>query len=264
MAELTQHVALVTGAGRGIGRTTAFELARRGARVGALARTEPEITEVVEQINAMGGTALALTCDIAHLESLTAAVEQLTQQLGVVDILVNNAAIIGPLGPTTEVDPQAWTQTLAINLLGSFYAARLVLPGMIDGGWGRIINVSSGAAQGQGIVRASAYSVSKAGLDMLTRTLAAELDGSDVAVASVYPGVVDTEMQAELRQAPPEQFGAATSARFHGLHVRGELLNPALPAKLIAALCGPAGQRYHGQGVRISDPAGQKLLAGLV
>lgn len=263
MTDLTHRVALVTGASRGIGRTTALELARRGAQVAALARTEREVAEVVDQINSTGGSALALACDVSRLEPLAAAIDEITRRLGPVNILVNNAAILGPLGPTAEIDPQDWTRTLNINLHGAFYAIRLVLPGMIAGGWGRIINVSSGAAIGQGIVRASAYSVSKAGMDMLTRTLAAEIDGTDVAVVTVYPGVVNTEMQAEIRQAPAERFGAATSARFHGFHERGELLDPVLPARLIAALCGPAGPQYHGQAVRISDPAGQELLAGL-
>ena len=263
MAELTHRVALVTGASRGIGRNTALELARRGVQVAAMARTEREVAEIVDQINSAGSSALALTCDVSRLEPLAAAIDEITQRLGPVDILVNNAAVIGPLGSTGEVDPDDWTRTLNINLLGAFYATRLVLPGMIAQGWGRIINVSSGAATGQGIVRASAYSVSKAGLDMLTRTVAAELDGTDIAVVSVYPGVVNTDMQAEIRQAPADRFGAATSARFQGFHERGELLDPAQPARLIAALCGPAGQGYHGQAVRISDPAGQELLAGL-
>ncbi len=96
---------------------------------------------------------------------------------------------------------------------------------------------------------------------MLTRGLSNELEGTGVVVVGVRPGVVDTAMQTEIRAAPPEQFGVETSRRFHRFHEAGELLDPALPGRLIAALCGEAGASFNGQTVRVSDEAVQPLLA---
>lgn len=261
MAQSTYGSAIVTGGGRGIGRAAALELARRGVPVAVVARTASDIDAVAAEIKRAGGTALALPCDVRDPAAVGAMLDAAQQQLGPVGMLVNNAAIIGPLGSIVEIDPRAWATALEINLLGAFYAARLALPTMLRQDWGRIINVSSGAAQGSGIVRGSAYSVSKAALDMLTRSLAAELDGSRIAVISVYPGVVDTAMQTAIRTTPAEQLGADTSARFQGYYEGGQLLDPSVPGRMIAALCGPTGMAYHGQIVRVSDPAAQQLMA---
>lgn len=260
MAEPAASVALITGAGRGIGRAAAHELAQRGVQVALMARTSEEIAATAEEIRAAGGTALDVACDVSDVTALSRAVALIKQRLGPPTILVNNAALIGPLQATAEVEPAAWARTLEVNLIGAFYAARLALPDMLAAGWGRIINVSSGAAQGSGIERGSAYSVSKAGMDMLTRALAAELTDTSIAVVTVYPGVVDTAMQTAIRSTPAQQLGAATSARFHGYYEQGQLISPALPGRLIAVLCGAAGQAYHGAIVRISDEAAQRLL----
>lgn len=263
MAELEGRVALVTGGGRGIGRAAALDLARRGARVAILSRTEADVRAVAQEIAQLSGQALALACDVSRYDSLEAAFFEIRDNFGRLDILVNNAAIIGPFGLTAGIDPNDWALTIDVNLLGAFYAARLALPGMIERGWGRIVNVSSGAAQGSGFPRGSAYSVSKAGLDMLTRALAAELAGSGVAVVSVYPGVVDTEMQAQIRAAPAGKLDDATAQRFRGYYESGQLLDPAIPGALIAALCGEAGARYSGQILRVSDEAAQALIKSL-
>lgn len=252
----------MTGGGRGIGREVALELARRGVQVAVLARNAADVASVEQAIRETGGIGVGLSGDVSRFEALSGLIEQAEQQLGPITILVNNAAIIGPLGPTATVDADAWRQTIEVNLLGAFYTTRLMLPMMLAQGWGRIINVSSGAAQGNGIVRGSAYSVSKAGLDMLTRTVAAEVAGTNIAVATVYPGVVNTDMQTSIRTTPAEQLGADTAARFRGYYEQGDLLDPAVPARVIASLSGEAGADYHGQLIRMSDPAAQQLLAG--
>lgn len=261
MAADSTRSALVTGGGRGIGRDIALELARRGVQVAVVARSADEVNAVAQTIRDSGGTALGIAADVGRFESVARAVEEAEQRLGRLSILVNNAAIVGPLGPTATVDAAEWAQTINVNLLGAFYTTRLVLPSMLEQGWGRIINVSSGAAQGNGIVRGSAYSVSKAGLDMLTRTVAAEVTGSDIAAITVYPGVVDTAMQTTIRTTPAAQLGETTSARFQAYYEQGDLLDPTVPARLIAVLCGAAGSGYHGQTVRINDAAAQQLLA---
>jgi NAD(P)-dependent dehydrogenase (short-subunit alcohol dehydrogenase family) len=262
MNELAGKVALVTGAGRGIGRSVALALAGRGAMVAAVARGEEAIRSVAEEIVQAGGQSLALPVDVSRFDAMAAAVAQVEARWGPIDILVNNAAITGPIGPTAEVAPELWAEAIDVNLVGAFYVARAVLPGMIRSGWGRIINVSSGAAFGTGIPRMSSYSVSKAGMEMLTRALASELGNAGVAVVAVSPGVVDTEMQAQLRAAPVDEFGADTSRRFHGFHERGELLDPRVPADLIAALCGAAGAAHTGTSLRVSDDIAQALIKG--
>lgn len=262
MTHTEAMTALVTGAGRGIGRAVAEQLATQGLRVALLARTRDEVESAADAINAAGGTALGLACDVSDWHALQSCVTAAREQLGPITVLVNNAGVIGPLQPTATVDPEAWARVIEINVVGAFNAIRAVLPDMAAAGWGRIVNVSSGAAQGTGIVRASAYSASKAALDMLTRSLAAELSGDDIAVVSVYPGVVDTAMQTAIRAAPPDELGAATSERFHGYHREGALLGPDEPARLIAALCGQQGARFNGQTLRISDDAAQALIAG--
>jgi NAD(P)-dependent dehydrogenase (short-subunit alcohol dehydrogenase family) len=211
-------------------------LAAQGAAVALLARTASEVTAVAAAIDAAGGQAMALAADVADAAQVHAAVAQVADTLGPVQILINNAAIIGPLDAIERVDPTAWERTLRINLLGSFFCQQAVLPAMLAHGWGRIVNISSGAATGSGIHRGSAYSVSKAGLDMLSKATAAEVGAQGIAVCSVYPGIVDTEMQREIRSTPAEQAGEITAQRFHEFHAQGLLADAAPIGQLIAAV----------------------------
>jgi NAD(P)-dependent dehydrogenase (short-subunit alcohol dehydrogenase family) len=222
---LNRRVALVTGGGRGIGRGVAL-----------LARTAPEVTQVAAELSQLGKRSHAAVADVASLPEVVRAVEQISAALGPIDILVNNAAIIGPLDAIDQVDPAAWAQTQQVNLLGAFFCQRSVLPGMLARGWGRIVHVSSGAATGSGLSRASAYSVSKAALDMLARATAAEVGAQGVAVTSVYPGIVDTAMQATIRAAPTERAGTELVGRFRDNYAQGRLADPEQVGALIAAV----------------------------
>jgi NAD(P)-dependent dehydrogenase (short-subunit alcohol dehydrogenase family) len=228
--------ALVTGGGRGIGRSIALSLAKRGAAVALMARTAGEVEQVAGEIIALGGRSLALTGDVSNLVDVVRVVEQTTRELGPIDILINNAAVLGPLDATDQVDPTAWVQAQHVNLVGAFYCQRTVMPDMLARGWGRIVNISSGAATGTGMPRASAYSVSKAALDMLSRATGAEVSGRGVAITSVYPGIVDTAMQAEIRSAPEERADAALVQRFRENFARGLLADPDHVGELIAAV----------------------------
>lgn len=234
---LHSRVALVTGGGRGIGRATALALAEAGAAVGILARSPEELDRTLGELRAAGSTAAAAArADLADPKSLEHAIDRLTADLGPVDILVNNAGVSWPVGATASIDPDEFAEAVAINLTGPLRCIRRVLPGMLERGWGRIINVTTGAAQPPGLPRAAAYSASKAGLNQLTVNLAAEVDRTGVTVTAVDPGPVDTAMQDYMRDQPLEAIGEPTRAMFHRMRDEGRLVSPREPALLITAL----------------------------
>lgn len=226
MATLSERVALVTGGGRGIGRGIALGLAKYGAKVAVIARSRSEIEAVAGEIEEAGGEAIALPCDVSNYESIKEVIARVEDRFGAIDILVNNAAIIGDTGSVEDSDHELWTATQRINLDGVYYAIHETVPGMKKRGYGRIINISSGAGFGSGLVMASAYSVSKAALEMLSLNLAKELAGSGICVNSVRPGVVDTAMQIHARSLPESQVGEDFHALFTGFHAEGRLTDP--------------------------------------
>lgn len=256
---LVGKVAVVTGGGRGIGAATAHALASAGARVAVMARTAAQIDAVAAEIRAAGGMAEAVRLDLSDPGSVRQAIDWVADQLGPVDILINNAAVAGPLGPTAQVDLAEWIESLTINLTGAFACIHAVLPGMLERRWGRIVNVSTGAAIGTGMVPANAYSTSKAGLEMLTVNLAAELSGRGVLVHAVRPGVVESDMQTFVRTRPPELVGVAMSSQFRALKEQGQLLSPDQPALLIVRLL---AEESTGELISIYDGRGQALLKG--
>ncbi len=190
---LAGQVALVTGGGRGLGRAYARALAKAGAAVAITARTEPELVEVVRLIEENGSRALAIPADVTNPDAVARMVAAVEQQLGPVDLLVNNAGILRAIGLVAEVEEDAWWRELAVNLRGPFLCAKAVLPGMVARGSGRIINLASGAGLNP-VVRGSAYGVSKAALIRLSETLAAETKEQGIAVFAIDPGTVRTPM----------------------------------------------------------------------
>lgn len=250
LAHLEGRTALITGGGRGIGRATAEQLANAGARVIVTARTAGEIDAVAAAIRERDGQAEAIPSDVAEAKS----VQRLFDLAGPVDIVVNNAGIIGPIAPLAAADPAEWQQNIAINLNGVFLCCRYALPGMLERGWGRIVNVSSGAARGT-TYGWSAYSAAKAGVEAMTSVLARELAGQDIRVCGARPGIVDTEMQVEIRQTGEGAFTPENVERFHRYKEEGLLRSPADPARLILWLLGPEAADLNGQTVAIDDPA---------
>ncbi len=261
MAEWEGRVALVTGGGRGIGKAAALELARRGADVALVARSQGDVEAAAAEIEQLGRRAHGFALDLTQTGAAATLVEQVANTLGPIDILVNNAGVVGPFGASWEIDPQEWEQALLLNLTVPFRLAYAVLPYMIERGWGRIVNVSSGAARSI-MERAGAYSTSKAGLDALTRQLAIELDGTGVAAISLYPGVVDTVMQTTVREQPAAVVGQAMSDRFRGYLESGRIQAPDRPGRLIAALAGDAGARFSGQIVDMYTDEAEQLIEG--
>ena len=246
------RVALVTGAGRGIGAATACLLAAQGAAVALAARTKDEVAAVARGISAAGGTALALPTDVADEDSVASLFERVRAELGGVTLLVNNAGTPGVPLPVAATAPAAWRRVLEVNLTGAFLCAREALPGMVSENWGRIVNVSSAAAR-HPLAGMSAYGASKAALDQLTRVLALEGEPYNIAVTGVYPGVIDTRMQEESRGFGPDLIGKQLHRMFQNYRDFGMLRPPEEPAELISYLCTPAAHRLSGHIIRLEQ-----------
>lgn len=205
MKELKDRRALVTGGGRGIGRAIALRLAAAGADVALLARSAEELEQVATEIANSGRRSLVCVADLADRQQVEAAVAALVDDWGGVDILVNNAGVLGPVGPTHEVDADAWLDAIRINLGGCFLCSRAVLPGMIQSGSGHIINLSGGGAVSPR-PWFSAYGASKAAVVRLTETLATEVAEYGIQVNAISPGSVNTRMT-EQALAAGDQAG---------------------------------------------------------
>jgi NAD(P)-dependent dehydrogenase (short-subunit alcohol dehydrogenase family) len=195
--DLGGQVAIVTGAGRGIGRAVARELAKAGAAVATVARSEDQLTETVALIDGEGGHAIALPVDVTDQQAVERAVAEAERQLGPVDLLVNNAGHGGQVGPLWEVEPDEWWRCVEVNIRGPFLCAQAVVPGMIARQRGRIIVTSSMASVGPWPYM-SAYAISKAAVTRLAENLAAETEAHGICVFALHPGSVRTAMWESL------------------------------------------------------------------
>ncbi len=193
MASLTDRVALVTGGSRGIGRAVALALANAGASVAVNYRERTdEARTVVDAIRSAGGRAMAIRADVSRSAEVSAMVSAVAGELAPIDVLVNNAgiALIRGIDDLTEADFDA---TIAVNLKSAFLCSQAVVPAMRARKWGRIVNISSGAARGAGGVGLH-YNASKAGMEGLTRGYAARLVRDGITVNAVAPSLIETDM----------------------------------------------------------------------
>ena len=213
-------VALVTGASSGIGRHLVEGLAARGMAVAGLARSEDRLrTAMAEVADATGARTLAVACDVTDREAVDAAVAQVREQLGNVDLLVNNAGLIDAAEvPLWEADPDQWWDVVTSHVRGAFLLSRVVVPWMLLRNQGRVINIASGQSVRVNPVY-SAYGVAKTGLVRITEALAASLEGSDVTAFDLAPGVVETPMtramsiwEGKTDWTPPEDVVAFVAA----------------------------------------------------
>jgi NAD(P)-dependent dehydrogenase (short-subunit alcohol dehydrogenase family) len=246
---LAKQVAIVTGGGRGFGRAIAETLARLGAHVVIASRNAPELDGVAIAIKKAGGKVLAQTADVADERQVQELVLATERWVGPPTILVNNAGVLDPIGPLVETSPALWLRNIAINVGGTYLVTRAVLPGMLDRDYGRVVNISSGAAE-KASAGWSAYCVAKAGVDQLTRVLALELEGTGVTAAAFHPGYMDTAMQERIRRASPQAFPRVEEYR--EAHRDGRLKDPHDPARVVAYLCLPATAR-NGAILEIGD-----------
>ena len=198
------RVALVTGASQGIGRACALELARRGALVVAGARQEEKLAQLVEEIQAAGGQALAVRLDVASAESIGEAFRQAESAFGKVEILVNNAGIARD-GLALRMRRESWDDVLRTNLTGAFLCIQQALPAMVRARWGRIVNISSVVGETGNPGQAN-YVASKAGLIGLTKALAQEVASRNITVNAVAPGFIQTAMTEALDEKQRERL----------------------------------------------------------
>ena len=203
MTQLDNRVALITGAGRGIGRAIALAYAKAGANLSLSARTRRELEHTAQEAEALGARTFISTTDVADPAQVDTMLQQTLEQFSTIDILVNNAGVAGPIGPLHENDVSAWIQAIQINLIGTYLCCRAVLPVMLRQNRGKIINLS-GAGATEAWRDLSAYGASKVAVVRLTETLALELAGTNVQINAMGPGSVHTQMWDELRDKAQE------------------------------------------------------------
>jgi NAD(P)-dependent dehydrogenase (short-subunit alcohol dehydrogenase family) len=202
---LSGQVAVITGAGRGIGAAIGRSLASLGATVLLCGRTRPPLESTVKNITELGDKAEAISCDVTSLDSVDAAAKGIESSFGHVDILVNNAGIGGFGGPLHQLPPDAWDRILNTNLRGVYYAIRAFAPLMIRARSGHVVNISSLAGK-NALPNGAAYAASKWGLNGLTYSVAEELRAHNIRVSVICPGSTNTELSPHAGKDPAKML----------------------------------------------------------
>ncbi|HKA92745.1 MAG TPA: SDR family oxidoreductase [Acidimicrobiia bacterium] len=199
---------VITGAGRGLGRALAVHLATAGYEVALCARSTAEIEDAVREIEQVGGRASGHTVDVSDPNAVDELASRITEQHGPVWAAVNNAGVLGPVGPVDAVDAERWMQAIAVDIGGVFAVTRAFVPQMRRSGGGRVVNLSGAGIGGpRPLPRVSAYTASKAAVDVLTEALAPELIGDGITINAVAPGPTPTAFLDDVLHAGPDLAG---------------------------------------------------------
>jgi len=242
---LRNRVAIVTGAGRGIGRAISLAFAREGAWLFLAARTEAELAETANACREVGAKAQVMVTDVSNRNQVQRLINTAIQEGGQVDILVNSAGIYGPIGPTSDIDISAWTQALEVNLFGPFYLCRSLIPHFIQRKQGKIILLGGGGATAP-LPNFSSYAASKAGVVRLADTLAEELKPYNIQVNVIAPGLVDTRLQDEVLAAGSHAGGLLDKIR-QARETGTGAISPDIAASLAVFLASPASGELTGK-----------------
>lgn len=251
-----QKVAWVTGAGKGIGEAIALALAKAGHKVAVSARTQTDIDRVAAAIQAQGGTALAVACDVTQPESVQAAATTVQQTLGPITILVNNAGAADShkfLGH----DDALWHKMIAVNLDSVYYVTKAIAPMMVEAKWGRVINIASIASK-VGAKYVAAYTASKHGVLGLTRALAVELMPYNITVNAICPGYVDTPMTehaVDIITNRTKLNAAEARANLEKTSPQNRLITPQEVAHVALMLIPPEARGITGQAINVDGGA---------
>ncbi|MBA3296089.1 MAG: SDR family oxidoreductase [Acidobacteria bacterium] len=249
---MSRRTAFVTGAGRGVGRAIALRFARDGYAVAAAGRSGEYLAQVSEALAATGVDVLPILCDVAVREDVTRAVAEAEQQLGPIDVLVNNAGV-SESAPFATMDDELWERMLAVNLSGTYYCMRAVIPGMFARHRGRVINIASAAGK-VGFAYTAAYVASKHGVLGLTRAVALEAHTRGVTVNAICPGWLNTGMTVNAIERIVAKTGRTTDdvrQTLEEMNPQKRLIEPEEVADVAAFLASPAADGVNGQAIDV-------------
>lgn len=254
--KLKNRVAMVTGAGRGIGRAIALAFAREGATLAVTARTASELTELMRQIRELGGDGMVVEADLADVSSPARIAAGVLNELGTVDILVNNAGVVSAEDPRPLVsfNDDFWNRTLAVNLTAVYLLCKAVLPTLLEKKAGRIINIASLAGK-TGLMHGCAYAASKHGLLGLTRTLALEVADKGITVNAICPGPVRSVANDKRMRYDADRLGLGFDELERRLTPIGRRLAPEEIAPLAVMLAGDESAAITGQAFNVCGGA---------
>lgn len=257
---LQGKVALVTGAGSGIGRASALRLARDGATVVALGHSQDSADDVAEEIRGAGGTVLPVAADVADAAAVRAVYERVESELGRLDVVVANAGVNGVWAPLEELEPEEWESTLATNLTGTFLTVRYAVPLLVRQGGAVVVVASINGTRTFSNSGASAYATSKAGQVAFARMIAVELGPRGVRVNTVCPGAIETNIDENTEQRHTEDLGVAAEFPEGQIPLTGDESGSSRQvADVIAFLASDAAS--HVSGTEVFVDGGQSLIA---
>jgi len=238
--DMANKTVIITGASRGIGAEAARVFANAGANVALLARSQDDIATLAGEI---GERAIAIPCNVARYSEVSAAVATTVQVFGGLDVLINNAGVVDPIGSLDVVDPDAWSQLIDINVKGVFNGVHAALPALKAGGGGSVLTISSGAAH-NAIEGWSAYCTSKAAVNMLNRSLHLEEAANGIRAIGLSPGTVATEMQRVIKASGIN----AVSQLDWDAHIPADW-----PARCLLWMCSGEADKYLGREISLRE-----------